>query len=315
MLHIGFDIGGTNMKAGIINEDMEILAQQARPYPQGGDHEQVLSLMAALIHDLVKELNAEAAQLTTLGIAIAGSIAPDGTQILHAHNLGLHHMPMKELLQNKFPDLPVYLANDADAAALAELHAGAFQGCNTAVLLTLGTGVGGGLILNGRMFQGGMGNGLELGHMILQHNGPVCTCGNRGCAETLCTATWLIMQGRRSVIDLPVGMIYQKAKGNPDAVTAKLVIDCAKEGDQIALDIFHRYVDALSSMIASCIAFFDPEVVALGGGVSLAGEFLFIPLRKKVEQKSFFKAKHQVIPAKLGNEAGIIGAALLHRNR
>lgn len=314
MLHIGFDIGGTNMKAGIINADMQILAQQSRPYPPGGDHEQIVALMAELVYDLAKELNVPIDQFKTLGVAIAGSIDSTGGQILHAYNLGLHHMPMKALIQQKFPQMPVYLANDADAAALGELYAGAFRGCKTAVLLTLGTGLGGGLILNGRIFKGGKGNGLELGHMILQHDGPICTCGNRGCAEVLCTATWLITQGRRSVIDLPLGLIYQKAQGSPDAVTAKLVVDCAKEGDQIALDIFYRYVDALSSMIASCIAFLDPEAVALGGGVSLAGDFLFTPLRRKVEEKSFLKVPHQVVPAELGYHAGMIGAALLHRN-
>jgi predicted NBD/HSP70 family sugar kinase len=150
-------------------------------------------------------------------------------------------------MQSHFPVVPVYLANDANAAALAELHAGVFKEVKTAILLTLGTGIGGGIILNGRMFNGGMGNGVELGHMVLAQGGPICTCGTRGCLETLCTATWLVQQGRRSIIDYPKALIYTQAGGDLNKVTAKLVLDCAKAGDAIARGIFERYVDQLGS--------------------------------------------------------------------
>jgi glucokinase len=161
--------------------------------------------------------------------------------------------------------------------------------------LTLGTGVGGGLILGGKMFNGGLGHGVELGHMCLQFGGPLCTCGNLGCVETLCNAPWLIRQSSQ-------------------ATDAKMVIDAAKEGDVAAKNIFDRYVDQLSSAIVSCTNLLDPEVVALGGGVSLAGEFLFAPLREQVLRKSFFHHPYKIVPATLGNDAGIIGAAMLAIN-
>ena len=259
-------------------------------------------------------LNENNTVFKSIGIAIAGSIDAAGTTILNAHNLGFHNVPMRAAMMEQFPNTAVFLANDANAAALAELHAGAFRGCKTAILMTLGTGVGGGVILGGRMFNGGMGHGVEIGHMIIQHGGPVCTCGNKGCIESLCTATWLTSQGRKTVVEHPISMIYKEAEGNVDNVTAKMVIDCAKEGDNFAKDIFDRYVDHLCTAIISCVTILDPEVIALGGGVSLAGDFLFDPVREQVKKKSFFKVPHKIIPAQLGNNAGIIGAAMLARN-
>ncbi len=314
MYQIGFDVGGTNLKVGVVHESMEIVARRNVAFPKGETYEKVAALMADQVRGLADEMMLPVEKFNSIGIATAGSIDASGTIIVNAHNLGFHNVPMVDEMHKYFPAIPVYLANDADAAALAELHAGAFRGKKTAVLLTLGTGVGGGIILGGKMFKGGLGHGNELGHMIIQHGGPICTCGNRGCVESLCTATWLIQQGRKAIVEYPISLIYEKVEGDMNKVTAKIVIDSAKEGDAIALDIFNTYVDTLSSAITSVIALLDPEVVALGGGVSLAGDFLFKPVRELVKQKSFFKIYHEVVPAQLGNTAGIIGAALLAKN-
>jgi glucokinase len=314
MYQIGFDVGGTNLKVGVVSDSLELVASRNAAFPKGETYVNIAALMADLVKELAKEIGIPTEEFKSIGIATAGSIDASGTIILNAHNLGFHDVPMVAEMHRHFPKVPVFLANDADAAALAELHAGAFRGKKTAVLLTLGTGVGGGLILGGRMFKGGTGRGNELGHMTIQQGGPICTCGNRGCIETLCTATWLIQQGRKAIVEYPVSSIYEKAEGKMDNVTAKIVIDSAKEGDSIATDIFNTYVDSLSSAINSIVVLLDPEVIGLGGGVSLAGDFLFEPVRKLVKQKSFFKADHEVVPAQLGNTAGIIGAAMLARN-
>lgn len=313
MYRIGFDVGGTNIKAGIIDDNMEIAAGSAIPFPAGESYEKIADLMAEQVRELAREIDITVGEFKSIGIAAAGSIDPTGTIIANAHNLGFHNVPMVAEMKKRFPGIAVYLANDADAAAVAELYAGAFRGKKTAVLLTLGTGVGGGIILGGKIFKGGLGHGTEPGHMMLQHGGSICTCGNKGCMEALCTATWLIRQGRKVMVEYPISMIYDKAKGDMNRVTAKLVIDSAKEGDRIAKDIFDRYVDQLSSAIISVVCLLDPEVVGLGGGVSLAGDFLFQPLRELVKQKSFFKTYHEIVPAQLGNNAGIIGAALLFK--
>ncbi len=314
MYQIGFDVGGTNLKVGVVSDEMEIIANRNVAFPKGETYEKIAERMAEQIMELAKEIKIPASEFKSIGIATAGSIDASGTMILHAHNLGFHDVPMVEEMHKHFPEIPVFLANDADTAALAELHAGAFRGKKTAVLFTLGTGVGGGIILGGKMFKGGLGHGNELGHMIIQQGGPICTCGNKGCIESLCTATWLIQQGRRVIVENPISLIFEMAEGEMNNVTAKIVIDSAKEGDPIALDIFHTFVDSLSSAITSVVVLLDPEVIALGGGVSLAGEFLFQPVREMVKQKSFFKFDHGVVPAQLGNHAGIIGAAMLARN-
>ena len=314
MYQIGFDVGGTNLKVGAVNDEKEIVARRNVAFPKGETYQNIASLMADEVKKLAVELNILASEFKSIGVATAGSIDPEGAIILHAHNLGFHNVPMVDEMHRYFPGMPVFLANDADAAALAELHAGAFRGKKTAVLFTLGTGVGGGLILGGKMFKGGMGRGNELGHMIIQDEGPICTCGNKGCIESLCTATWLIRQGRKAIVEYPVSQIYEMAEGDMNRVTAKIVIDSAREGDAIAMDIFNAYIDHLSSAIASIAVLLDPEVVGLGGGVSLAGDFLFNPLRERVKQKSFFKVYHEIVPAQLGNDAGIIGAAMLARN-
>ncbi|QOX64870.1 ROK family protein [Anoxybacterium hadale] len=314
MYQIGFDVGGTNLKVGAVNDDKVIVARRNVAFPKGETYQNITALMAEQVRALAQELNISAKDFKSIGVATAGSIDAAGAVILHAHNLGFHNVPMVDEMHRYFPDVPVFLANDADAAALAELHAGAFRDKKTAVLFTLGTGVGGGIILGGKMFKGGMGRGNELGHMVIQEGGPICTCGNKGCIESLCTATWLIQQGRRVIVEYPISLIHEKAEGDMNLVTAKTVIDSAKEGDTIAKDIFNTYVGHLSSAIASIAVLLDPEVVALGGGVSLAGDFLFESLRERVKEKSFFKVYHEVVPAQLGNDAGIIGAAMLARN-
>lgn len=311
MLRVGFDIGGTTIKGGIVGEDLKILAHRSIPFPSGEGYERVAVLMAQLVVEMAEELQVSVTELGTIGIAVPGSIDVTGTFVIHAHNLGFHNTPIKKAVKEHFPHSLVYLANDANAAALAELYAGAFRGYKTAVLLTLGTGVGGGLILNGQLFNGGMNHGVELGHMIISNEGPLCTCGNRGCIEALCSATWLTRQGEEALKTHPESIISEKVNGISGGVTAKTVIESAKEGDLAAKEIFHKYIDSLSSAVSSCINLLDPEVVALGGGVSLAGDFLFYPLRELVHKKCFFKVEHKIVPAELGNHAGILGAALL----
>ena len=183
--------------------------------------------------------------------------------------------------------------------------------CKTAVLLTLGTGVGGGVILNGKMFSGGCGRGIELGHMQIVSGGELCTCGVRGCIEAYCSATALIRDAVRAIEADPACMLAEKCGGDLTQVNAKFVIDCAREGDSAAKAVFDSYVDHLAAACVSVVHLLDPEVIAIGGGVSHAGDFLFEPLRAKVMEKCFFSSHGDIVPAVLGNNAGMIGAAML----
>ena len=194
---------------------------------------------------------------------------------------------------------------------VATIGRGAFRGCKTAVLLTLGTGVGGGVILNGKMFSGGCGRGVELGHMQIVSGGEKCTCGVRGCIEAYCSATALIRDAVRVIEANPACGLSKACGGNTAKVDAKLVIDCAKAGDADAKAVFDAFVDHLAAACVSVVHLLDPEVIAIGGGVSHAGEFLFAPLREKCLEKCFFSSCGRIVPAELGNDAGMIGAALL----
>lgn len=313
---IGVDIGGTNIAAAMYDENYNIISRKSIPFPKGEDVYFVSELIKRLSDDLAYLADRQMLEVESLGVAVPGSIDSKGETVIDAHNLGFFDAPLLKALKEAFKKecesgLKIALINDADAATLAEHKKGALRNCNTAAMLTLGTGVGGGLIINGKLFRGGRGSGTEIGHIIIEQGGDCeekCTCGNVGCAEALCSATWLIKQGRKHFC----GMIKETVQGKEENVTAKTVIDCAKKGDETALKIFEKYTDSLSSLTASIINLLDVEKIALGGGVSGAGDFLIAPVNEKVHKKSFFRTHGEIITAHFENDAGILGAALVH---
>ena len=313
MYQIGIDIGGTNIKIGLLDEALELTAEASIPFPHTTAADMAKKIRAAVV-SLLEAQSASLSDVASLGAVVPGSIDASGETVLDAHNLDVHKVPLRKLLQEQFPGIPVYIANDANGAALAELYKGAFTGCKTGVLLTLGTGLGGGIIFGGHMFNGGMNQGVELGHMYLVNGGEHCTCGNDGCMEAYCAASALARDGKRAMLEHPESLIAARAGGAADAVDAKLVIDCDKEGDETAKAVFDLYIDSLSSACTSIYNLLDPEVIAIGGGVCGAGEFLFAPLRERTTGKCFYKTHGKLIPAELGNDAGMIGAAMLHRD-
>ncbi len=313
---IGVDIGGTNIASALYDQDYNIICRKSVPFPKGKDVYFVSRVLKSLSDELVLSADKKMCDVESLGIAVPGSIDSLGETVIDAHNLGFFDAPMLKAAKEAFEEqhekgLKIALINDADAATLAEHKKGSLQNCNTAAMLTLGTGVGGGLIINGRLFRGGRGSGVELGHMIIDQNGrndAECTCGNNGCGEALCSATWLIKQGRKHFC----GMIAGMADGKVENVTAKTVVDCAMAGDKIALEIFEEYTDSLSSLAASIINLLDVEKIAIGGGVSGAGDFLVAPVNEKVHKKSFFRTHGEIVTAHFKNDAGILGGALVH---
>ncbi len=312
MYQIGVDIGGTSIKIGLVNEDLQIVSRSSIPFPHIGG-EGVAAALACAVRKLLASNGLTEGDMENIGVVVPGSIDPTGEIVLDAHNLGFHDVPFKKLLEAQFPHNVVFLANDADGAALAELGCGAFKGCKTAVLLTLGTGVGGGLILGGKMFSGGCGRGAEIGHMQLVAGGELCTCGVRGCIESYCSATALIREGVKAMKAHPESSLAILSNGDEAALTGKFIIDCAKTGDETAKAVFDAYVDYLGSACVSLVHILDPEVIAIGGGICHSGDFLFEPLRKNVLEKCFFDSCGSIVPAVMGNDAGIIGAAMLGR--
>ncbi|MGI6316970.1 MAG: ROK family protein [Christensenellales bacterium] len=310
---VGVDLGGTNIAVGLCDENGKLLHQDSVPTGAHRPASNVLADMADLILKVVADSGHTMSDISGVGVGSPGAADTKSGVLIFSNNLNWRFVQVREELQKKLGKIPVALDNDANVAALAELYAGCAQDVKNVVLLTLGTGVGGGIIIDGKILGGCHHVGAEIGHMCMDPRGPMCTCGNRGCFERYTSATALIQAGRRAVVDYPGCAIHTAAGGDMEKVTAKVVLDAAKAGDVIAREIFDNYVYYLAMGCISIINLFDPEVIALGGGVSKAGDFLLDAVQKVTKEHIFYKdlphARIEISP--LGNEAGIIGAAML----
>ena len=311
MYYLGVDLGGTNIAVGVVDEAGRILHKDSVPTGAGRPPQATLDDMAAICRKVVADAGITLDDIAAVGIGSPRLINVATGEVVFANNLYWHNVPLAGTIA-KALGKPAFADNDANVAALAEVEAGSMKGAKNAVLLTLGTGVGGGIIIGGRIYAGTHNGGAELGHMCLVLNGEECTCGNRGCVERYTSATALIREGRKSAEAHPDGGIARKAGGNLEKINAKTVIDCAREGDAEAVRIFNEYIYALTMTIITVINIFEPEAIALGGGVSAAGDFFMEPLRKSVVDHLFYPdiPHPEIVVAELGNDAGIIGAAM-----
>ena len=314
MLYIGLDVGGTTFKAGVVNEKGEILTKDAMPTGIERPYQEIIADMAALCKKVAADAGVAMEDIASIGVGVPGMFDNKTGRIPFCTNLGWHDIPYVEEMK-KHLDTPVYGDNDATVAGLAESIAGVSAGIDSSVFITLGTGVGGGIIIGGRPYSGAHGVGSEIGHIILKMDGEECTCGNYGCFERYASATAIIREAKKAVCEHPESCIMAKCGGDGEKINAKIVIDAAKEGDETGKKVFDGYVRALAHGIVSIINMIDPEVIVLGGGVSAAGEFLLDAVREAVKPIVFFKTMPyaRIELAQLGNDAGIIGAAMLGR--
>jgi len=312
MLYIGIDVGGTSVKAGVVDEKGNILHKASCLTLVERGHEAVIHDMAQLAIRVVEESGHTMDEIHSIGIGIPGMHDNRTKRVPFCTNLAWHDVPLIELMQKEI-DKPIYVNNDATVAGLAESVAGISAGTKSSVFVTLGTGVGGGIIINGRPYSGAHGVGSEIGHMNIAMGGELCTCGNRGCFERYASATSIIRDARRAVAENPDSAIMEKCGGDVEKINAKIVIDAAKEGDAVAKQVFDGYVNGLAHGLVNLINVIDPEVIVLGGGVSMAGEFLLNAVREAMKPLIFFKSMPyaDVKLATLGADAGIIGAAML----
>jgi len=309
MVYVGIDVGGTGLKAGVVDQNGKIISKVSCPTGVERGHEAVIADMAQLALKAIEQSGYTLDDVHSIGIGIPGVLDPRTNRVPFCTNLGWHDVPVTELMQ-KVIDKPVFIDNDATVAALAESVAGVSSTVKDSIFLTLGTGVGGGVVLNHKIYSGTHGVGSELGHTIIVADGEPCTCGNRGCWERYASATALIRMGTEAAAAHP-----ESALNIGRTLTAKDVMDAAKAGDPVALEVFDKYTTYLAIGMVNIINFMDPEVIAIGGGVSAAGEFLIKPIREKVAKMVFYKAMPyaRIELATLGNDAGIIGAAMLGR--
>lgn len=308
-MYIGIDVGGTNLKAGLVDEEGRILAVERIPLDFQGP-EQFARSAALLAEAAARKGGASREQLDCVGMGLPGAVS--GDRILFTTNIPLRDVPMGELFR-RYLDVPLLLGNDADCAAVGEFFCGAGRGCRDLAVVTLGTGVGCGLVLDGKVRTGNTSS--EAGHITVCRDGEPCNCGRRGCWEQYASATALIRQTKAAMAAHPESLLHRLTAD--DGVEGRTAFQAAEAGDETALAVCREYVEWLAAGVISLVNVLRPEVLALGGGVADAPEHLLLePLRKLVERESF--SRHggratRVVRAELGNDAGILGAALLGR--
>lgn len=297
MYRIGVDLGGTNMAAGLI-KNKKIVKKLSVPTNSGRAAEDIIADMAQLCRRLITDTGAN--DIEAIGIGSPGVVDVKNGVVKNAVNVSPQPIEARKIMAKYF-DIPVYVGNDADCAAVGEAVCGASAGYDTSVMVTLGTGVGGGIIINGKLFSGCAGGGGEIGHMsICAEDGIVCKCGRTGCFEQYASTSALIRMMKEKI-------------GEDKDIDGRYIFDLAHKGDQTALEVLDRYRFYLSEGLANIINIFQPQVLVVGGGISAQGEFLLSPVRKAVEEKILTHdgAITKIVKAQTDNDAGIIGAAYI----
>ena len=309
-MYIGIDVGGTNLKAGLVDTSGQILSVVRTPlYFQSV--EALAETLASLALDAIEKAGQTVSAVESVGIGIPGAVS--GGTVLYTANIPMRDVPLERLFRRHL-DLPVFLGNDADCAAVGEYLLGAGKGTRDFLVITLGTGIGGGLILGGKL-QSGMGCGGEVGHMVIEKNGIPCSCGRRGCWEAYASATGLVRMAQEAMKAHPESLLHPLSQ--PSGLEGRTVFEAAEAGDSTALELCGTYVSYLAEGLTNLINILHPEVAAIGGGIAAAPErFLLSPLREFIKQNCF--GRHagrvpEIVTAALGNHAGIVGAALLQR--
>ena len=307
---IGIDVGGTNIKAGVIDEACRIVQKVSIKTP--GTFEESVNAIADLARDLAGQLGICMEDFPCIGIGVPCSVIPETGKLVFANNLGWKDVSLKDEL-SKYVPIPIFVGNDANCAIIGETIAGAAKGCRNVLMITLGTGVGSGIILNGKLFSGCDGLGSEIGHTLLVYEGLPCSCGLRGCFERYAAAPALIRQTKAAMDRHPESSLHdwvlQHGEVNPHTA-----FDCAEAGDETALAVVDQYASYIAAGLGSITNILRTETILIGGGISNAGEFLLERIRNNLPR---YVLAYDVVggpsirKAALGNDAGIIGAAYL----
>ena len=314
MYTIGIDVGGTNLKAGLVNEQYEIIATSKMPLVWQSQ-EKFAEDLAFLARDAAEKAGVPRPEVASIGIGFPGAVDRRRGAVIHTVNIPIHDMPIVEMLRRRW-DVPVFLGNDADCAALGEFYHYGSGEIESLILVTLGTGVGTGLIFHGHIWSGHNGCGGEGGHMVIVHGGELCTCGRRGCWERYASASALVRQTRAAMEARRDSAMWRMTGGDLEKVSGRTAFEAMRAGDEAGKAVVEQYIDYLSEGLTNLINLLQPDVICLGGGVSHEREEdLLLPVRSRVREISYDRLmgvpSTAIITAKLGNDAGIIGAALL----
>ena len=309
---IGIDVGGTKVLGGVVDESGKILIDARRDTPREGG-----AALTQTIADVARELMASYS-VESVGISAAGFVSSDRKTMLATPNIAGWNGVDLDAQLTALLGLPVVIENDANAAAWGEAAFGAGRGHDHLLIVTVGTGIGGGIVVNGNLYRGGFGTAAEIGHMRVVPEGHLCGCGARGCFEQYASGSALMRHAREAISATPelARNLLALGNGTLDGLTGKHITEAAQSGDPVALAAFNTTAHFLGAGIASLCVILDPTRVVIGGGVVEAGEILLAPTRESMVRQMPFAGKHpypDIVPAELGNEAGLVGVADLAR--
>lgn len=315
MYRLGIDLGGTNIVAGVVDENYEIIAKASCKTAVPRPESEICDSMAEVAVKAVEKAKIKMDDIESIGIGVPGAVNPKTGVIEYSANLFFHNWEVVKMMEERLGK-KVNIENDANAAALGEYLAGSAKGAKNAVAITLGTGVGGGIIINGKIYSGSNFAGAELGHMVIVKDGKECACGRHGCWETYASATGLINLTKQKILSekLEYSYMLKLCDGDINKVSGKTSFDAMADGDPTAKAVVEEYISYLACGLVNIINIFQPDVLCIGGGISAQGENLLAPLRAIVERERYTKHNDKqtvICTCTLGNDAGIIGAACL----
>ena len=310
--YIGIDLGGTNIKAGVVNEKFEIIAKASTKTLCPRPAKDICDDMAKVSIEACKLAGISVDDVEWIGVGTPGIADNINGTIPYSNNLDFHDVPVRKYIQAHI-NKPVYVANDANAAAYGEFVAGAAKGAKNAVCITLGTGVGAGIIVDGKILTGSNLAGAELGHMVIEVDGPQCTCGRKGCFEVFSSATGLIRMTKEAA-EADSSSILNKYLAEDGKFSARHAFMAMRDGYKAGTEVVEKYCKYLAAGITNTINIFQPDILCIGGGVCNEGDPLLLPVKELVKKEVYTRMLSQnteIVIAKLGNDAGIIGAAFL----
>lgn len=316
MYYIGIDLGGTNIAVGIVDESFKIVKKGSTPTLVNRDPELIIADMGKLCLELLAETGIGLEEVVCAGIAAPGSVNPRTGIIEYANNLPFLRFPIADTLRKYLPVRKVFLENDANAAALGEAVGGAAKGKRLSVMITLGTGVGGGVIIGGKIYSGFNYAGAELGHTVIEYNGRQCSCGRKGCFEAYASATALVNMTKEKLAACKDTLMWEMCGNDLNKADARIAFAAMKKGDRAGKEVVDMYISYLACGITNMINIFQPEVLLIGGGVCNEKDYLLKPLTEIVNADQYTRnqaVKTEIKIASLGNDAGIVGAAALGR--
>ena len=318
MKYVGVDIGGTNLKAGLVDENGVLLATQKMKVASIADDDGLAWTVASLVQELAHTVNISVSDVASVGVGVPGTGEIRSGSINYTCNLPLRNVPLRKLF-HRYLSIPLYIENDANCAALAEFLVGAGRDSKRFVTITLGTGVGAGIVHNGKIYHGANGMAGEVGHMVIQRGGLPCPCGRHGCWEQYASATALKRMTAAALAAHPHSILAQVVAENEGRVSGQSAFIAARRGDPVGQQVCDEYVDYLACGVVNVVNIFQPDTLAIGGGVSNeAEEQLLLPVQQRVARESIpcgRDRRTRIVKAELGNRAGIIGAALLGKNK